>query len=96
MEINDLVDLKKVLNKIPDDVAGFFGFFVNEDGDLRLGCMQGEDEPEMWENFSKHTKKHPEIRDIDNLLKNMQKELQSKDGSGEPIDNEVKPNSSHD
>lgn len=87
MEIHDLVDLKKVLNKIPDSIAEHFGFFVTEDGDLTLGCMEGDDEPEMFENASKHTKKHPEIKDIDNLLKNMQKEIQSEDGSGEPIDN---------
>lgn len=91
MEINDVKDLKDLLNKIPDKVGESFGFFITEDGDLSLGCMDGEEECEMWKNAQKHRKAHPEIQDIDNLLKNMQKALESEDGAGgEPIDNIIK------
>jgi len=87
MEIHDLKDLKEALGKIPDKILEQFGIFITEEGNLRLGCSEGEDEGDMIENCNRHMKQHPEIKDVDNLLKNIEKEYSKEESEGELIDN---------
>jgi len=87
MKIYDLKDLKTALSKIPDKVCETLAFFIAEDGNLRIGCSEGEDEGEMSEKFIEQIKEYPEITDIDSLVRNMQKTLEDEGSGGEPIDN---------
>jgi len=70
MKIAYLIDLKKALKNIPDDVLDVIGWGVGEDSEGVDMCVWDEDYIEKWE---KYNKEYPQLEDIRKWIKNIQK-----------------------
>lgn len=69
MKIQYLIDVKKALQDIPDEVLDVIGWGVGEDSEEVGMCIWDEDFHEKWE---KYNKKYPQLDDIIKWIKNLQ------------------------
>ena len=70
MKIQYLIDIKKALQDIPDEVLENIGWGTGEDSEGVDMCIWDDDYIEKWE---KYNKKYPQLEDIGKLIKNIQK-----------------------
>ncbi len=73
MKIQYLIDVKKALQDIPDEVLDVIGWGVGEDSEEVGMCVWDEDFHEKWEYpFTYINKKYPQLDDISKWIKNLQ------------------------
>lgn len=72
MKIQYLIDVKKALKDIPDEVLKDIGWGVGEDSeDISLCVWDNNDDP--FEKWDKYNKKYPQLKKIDKWIENIKK-----------------------
>ena len=85
--IETLKDLKESLLTVPMEILETFIVCKDDDGDVMLGSIEGEDEIEMGENWQKHIDKYSELKEINQFIENIGKGALD-ECSSEPITSE--------
>ena len=69
MVIKTFKDIKKILNKVPDEILGDLAFGVGENSEDTVRVIAYTDE--YFELFDKIDKEYPELNEIFNLIENI-------------------------
>ena len=75
IKMENLLDIKKALEKVPDEILGSLYFGIGEGCEETVSILasEGSDEFEFPKIFEILAKKYPEVLKVDKLIKNIAK-----------------------
>ncbi len=89
MKIAYLIDLKKALQDIPDEVLEIIGWGVGEDSEGIDMCIWGEEDYTIrWEEYNK---RYPQLKDIGKWITNIKKAQSIMDDQSAQFDDMEEP-----